>query len=365
MNPERGKLIPVSGNNNTPDMNNAVDVQFNPTTLKVSLSNTLKENQRNGNSRSTQYVDKSSSSLTVELIFDTTYIEAAPSQGDANQGQGNAPASSSSANRIEQGSDVRDQTKKIAERFLKPIGSGSRMQAPKRCLFQWGSFEFVGLVESYEETLDFFSKEGRPLRATVSLKLKEDRYQFRQRTSGVAAATQDTPTLSSTGNTDNNNAGNGDNNPDSNGAPRPDQNTAPVPGASDNQPGNWRDTAMYNGVENPRLPSASTLAVPNVSASSAVGAKAGFGMGASVGAGVSISSSVSVSSSATPAYRFGASASLGTKVEGAFSAGASTALNAGNLANGSVQLRSSTTGNRAQLKLTTPAVKFDGGVGFD
>jgi len=354
MNPERGKLIPVSGNNNTPDMNNAVDVQFNPTTLKVSLSNTLKENQRNGNSRSTQYVDKSSSSLTVELIFDTTYIEAAPSNN---------------ANRIEQGSDVRDQTKKIAERFLKPVGSGSRMQAPKRCLFQWGSFEFVGLVESYEETLDFFSKEGRPLRATVSLKLKEDRYQFRQRTSGVAAATQDTPTLSSTGNTDNNNAGNGDNNPDSNGAPRPDQNTAPVPGASDNQPGNWRDTAMYNGVENPRLPSASTLAVPNVSASSAVGAKAGFGMSAgisaSVGASVSISSSVSVSSSATPAYRFGASASLGTKVEGAFSAGASTALNAGNLANGSVQLRSSTTGNRAQLKLTTPAIKFDGGVGFD
>ena len=39
INPERGKLIPVSGNNNSPDMDNAVDVQFNPISLKVTLSN--------------------------------------------------------------------------------------------------------------------------------------------------------------------------------------------------------------------------------------------------------------------------------------------------------------------------------------
>lgn len=362
MNPERGKLIPVSGNNNTPDMNNAVDVQFNPTTLKVSLSNTLKENQRNGNSRSTQYVDKSSSSLTVELIFDTTYIEAPPTQPQGQQGPN--PPASGSRNRIEQGSDVRDQTKKIAERFLKPVGSGSRMQAPKRCLFQWGSFEFVGLVESYEETLDFFSKEGRPLRATVSLKLKEDRYQFRQRTQGVAAASQATPTLSPTGNTNNNNRNNGANNPDSNGAPRPDQQTAPVPGSSNNQPGNWRDTALYNGVENPRLPTASTLAIPNVSAGASIGLNASttFSVNANVG--------VSVTSSVTPAFRFGASASLGTKVEGAFNADGSSTLSAGNLASGAVQLRTNSSTNntgssRASLTLRGPGIQLDSGVGFD
>ena len=71
---ERAKLIPVSGTNNTPDMDNAVDVQFNPVTLRVNLSNTLKANQSQGNSRAAQFVDKSSSTLTVELIFDTTYI---------------------------------------------------------------------------------------------------------------------------------------------------------------------------------------------------------------------------------------------------------------------------------------------------
>ena len=41
---ERAKLIPVSGNNDTPDLENAIDVQFNPISLKVTLSNTLKAN---------------------------------------------------------------------------------------------------------------------------------------------------------------------------------------------------------------------------------------------------------------------------------------------------------------------------------
>ncbi|GGO76227.1 hypothetical protein GCM10011348_02930 [Marinobacterium nitratireducens] len=308
MNPERGKLIPVSGNNNTPDMDNAVDVQFNPVSLKVSLSNTLKENKRNGNSRAAQFVDKSSSTLSVELMFDTTYIDA----GDGE-----------SQNDIEQGSDVRDQTKKIAERFLKPVESGEQMEAPKRCLFQWGSFEFVGMVENYEETLDYFSKEGRPLRAKVVLRLKEDRYQFRQRSDGVAAAQQDTPTLSPTGN----------------GDTGTNQHTSPVPGASEG-PGNWRDTALYNGIENPRLPGAAVLAVPGVSAKASVGIKAGGG--AAIG--------VKTSFSAQPAFSFGASASLGTRVEGAFGAGA----RAGAVLGAGIE-----TGAEG------PALELDAGVGFD
>ena len=304
MNPERGKLIPVSGNNNSPDMENAVDVQFNPVSLKVTLSNTLKENQRSGNSRAAQFVDKSSSSLAVELIFDTTYIDV---------GAGEAH------NEIEQGSDVRDQTKKIADRFLKPLEGGEQMEAPKRCLFQWGSFEFVGMVENYEETLDYFSKEGRPLRAKVVLRLKEDRYQFRQRSDGVAAAQQDTPQLSPTGN----------------GDTGTNQNTNPVPGGSEGA-GNWRDTALYNGIENPRLPNASVLAVPSVKACASAGLNASVGIKASV--------------SVQPAFSFGASASLGTKVEGAFGAGAGIKAGAG---------------VKAGTNVKAPSIKLDAGVGFE
>ncbi|OQW74047.1 MAG: hypothetical protein BVN35_11150 [Proteobacteria bacterium ST_bin11] len=66
---ERGKLIPVNGDNDSPDLDNAIDVQFNPSSLKVSLSNTLKENARNGNSRAAQFVDKSSSNSDHRTDF--------------------------------------------------------------------------------------------------------------------------------------------------------------------------------------------------------------------------------------------------------------------------------------------------------
>lgn len=345
INPERGKLIPVTGNQDNPDLSNAVDVQFNPSSLKVSLSNTLKENPRNGNSRAAQYVDKSSSSLSIELIFDTTV-------GETN---------------IEEGSDVRLLTKRIADKFIKPVGTGNRLRAPKRCLFQWGAFEFLGLVESFEETLDFFSPEGRPLRATVALSLKEDRYQFRNRE--VEQAARETPTLTPTGNADSSDDTDSE---DGNGAQRPSQDSTPVPGGSDNRPGNWRDTALFNGVENPRLPSASLLAVPKLSAGASIGLNANIGGGIktsfSANAGVSVGASVSVGAKATgPAFSFGSSTSLGTGIAGAFNAGGETrgGLAAGSLINGAAQLRSE--GNIGASLRTDASLtgKAKAGVGFD
>ncbi len=329
---ERAKLIPVSGTNDTPDMDNAVDVQFNPVTLKVSLSNTLKANTGQGNSRATQFVDKSSSTLAVELVFDTTFVEAPAGDGRQNEAGG------SGASRIEQGSDVRLQTRKIADKFLKPVESGSRMQAPSRVLFQWGSFEFVGMVQSYDETLDFFSPKGRPLRATVALKLSEDRYQFRSNDSAAQDAAQ-TPTLSFTG------AG---------GATGADQSAGPVPGNSGAGAGGWRQNALFNGVESPRLPTMPTLALPQVGLELAAGVSAGFeaglqasavaGFEAGLGAGTGIGSSATKSGALTaagptPAFRYGNSASLGTGIPGAFSPNPNLGLKASSLQQGSLQLR--------------------------
>jgi len=345
---ERGKLIPVSGENDTPDMENAIDVQFNPVSLKVSLSNTLKENSRSGSSRSAQFVDKSSSSLAVELIFDTTYVESAGEDQGGTQTASSPGSNSSSQNRIEQGSDVRLQTKKIAEAFIKPVEEGDQLKAPKRCLFQWGAFEFLGLVQKFDETLDFFSPEGRPLRATVSIQLSEDRYQFRNRE--VAQQERNAPSLSSTG------AG------PQGGA---NQSNQPVSGGSGDQPGNWRDTSLFNGIESPRLPSLSAVAIPKLSISASLGISAGLNVGASASFGASANIGVAVSASAqagasssfatgsgrtaqkslqqtqtSPAFRFGNSSSLGTGIEGAFSpAGKKTTLNAGSLQTASAALR--------------------------
>jgi hypothetical protein len=362
--PEHAKLIPVTGTNDQPDLDNAVEVQFNPNTLKVTLSNTLRENSRAGSSRSAQYVDKSSSSLTVELIFDTTYIDAEAEQIY----QRRAEEAGRRLEPVTIGSDVRELTKRIAERFIQPVGSGENMEAPSRCLFQWGAFEFLGLVQSFEETLDFFSPEGRPLRATVSLKLSEDRFQFRN--PSVEQADRETPTLSATGNTAGQPEGAG---PDAGAS----QDTSPVQQGSAEEQRNWRDTALYNGVESPRLPSAPALSVPGMSAGAAVTVSAGLGVKASaavsVSAGAGVGAGFGVSAQATaPAFRFGASSSLGTGIEGAFVTGrAGAGLSAGSLISGGAQLR---TTNNASAGIQTKACvdgnagrhpKTGDGVGFD
>jgi hypothetical protein len=247
------------------------------------------------------------------------------------------------------------------------VESGDKLQAPGRVLFQWGSFEFIGMVQSYDETLDFFSPKGRPLRATVALKLSEDRYQFRDNDSDALAA-QQTPELAFTGNGA---APDGD---PGNGAPPPNQNSSPVPGGSDGA-GSWRDNAMFNGIESPRLPSATTLALPSVS----LGATGGFGI--SGGAGIGLSTGVSISGGigaslslglnsgssrsstggpagssspagsaarpepapVAPAFKYGNSSALGTGVPGAFHANPKASLKASNLQLGSVQLRAPAT----------------------
>jgi len=298
--PERAKLIPVSGASDQPDLAHAINVQFNPATLRVALSNTLKENPRQGNSRATQFVDKSSSSLSVELLFDTTFIDEA-------NGDGTGATS---------GSDVRLLTKKIAELFIKPVESGSQLGAPSRCLFQWGAFEFLGMIQGFDETLDYFSPEGCPLRASLSLRLVEDRYQFRSRE--AQRVERETPVLSSTGSGD----------PQS-GAP-PSQQTSPVPGPDGGDPRDWRATALFNGLESPRLPSLATIARPTLS----------LGVSASAGA------------SAGVPFRFGASANVGTSIAGAFSASATLTP-------------SSRSRVPATARVEAPTVSLKVGVGFD
>ena len=68
--------------------------------------------------------------------------------------------------------DVRRLTQRIAY-FATPRRAGDRKPPgvpPVR--FVWGPFRFDGHVEALEETLDFFSPDGRPLRARLSLSLR-------------------------------------------------------------------------------------------------------------------------------------------------------------------------------------------------
>lgn len=128
------------------DKGKEVEVQFNPQSLKLSYSNKNTGGKQPGGSAK-QFVGSGSSQLSVELLFDTT----------------------------EDGGDVRNKTKDIAYFVMAtPQSDQDNKRVPPRVRFQWGSFIFEGVVESMNETLEYFSEEGVPMRASVSLNLSRD-----------------------------------------------------------------------------------------------------------------------------------------------------------------------------------------------
>ena len=69
--------------------------------------------------------------------------------------------------------DVRKLTQKVVF-FITPQPEGNKF-VPPAVRFLWGSFQFDGLMESLEESLEFFSNEGKPLRASMSLNLSQQK----------------------------------------------------------------------------------------------------------------------------------------------------------------------------------------------
>jgi hypothetical protein len=135
--PTRASFKPLNG----PEANQPFAVHFNPTSLQISISNTL-EDKGQGKEKK-QYVTKSSAKLSMDLIYDSTH----------------------------EGTDVRLQTGKIAKLMEPAKRDGDNAAPPSVVLFEWGSFKFQGLVESYKETIDFFAPTGVPLRASINLTL--------------------------------------------------------------------------------------------------------------------------------------------------------------------------------------------------
>jgi hypothetical protein len=227
----RAKLIPMLTQDGIDtDVNHHLTVQFNPATLRVTLANTLKADNPGGSGSTgaaAQYIDKSESTLSVELVYDTSVERSG----------------------VAANTDVRLQTQRIAAAFMAPQPPepprSQQPRAPQRCRFQWGRFQFTGMVSSYTETLDFFAPEGIPLRATLALTLKEDRYQF-DFNEGAGAAARPAPRFASGGD---------------------DTSAADVAQTAGLHPQDWRVIADFNRLDNPRLTSGAGVLVPSVSAS--------------------------------------------------------------------------------------------------
>jgi Contractile injection system tube protein len=135
-------------------------VHFNPASLVYSVENSVA--QQSGGPNKVQYVAQFSGKLSMDLQFDTT----------------------------DTGSDVRTVTNKVAALMqatgtaqaaaanaAPPTANGAPQSAPPKAppvlKFAWGSYSFQGIMDSFKETIDFFSADGIALRALVSIALSQ------------------------------------------------------------------------------------------------------------------------------------------------------------------------------------------------
>lgn len=149
----KAKLIELQEDLITPlDGGKKIDVQFNPDSLKVTYANEVKQPEGGDQASGTagrQFVGKGTTKLALTLWFDVTTMTENPAD------------------------DVRRLTKDVIF-FMKPAPSADPTKyIPPGTCFQWGSFIFNGMVEGMEETLEYFSPDGKPLRASISLTLSQ------------------------------------------------------------------------------------------------------------------------------------------------------------------------------------------------
>ncbi len=213
---------------------NWAKVQFNPETLKVTFANQIAAPSGGGDKNGTpsmQFVGAGTTKLALQLWFDV----------NAEMPEGQAAVN-----------DVRKLTQKVAY-FITPQQTDDSPPkfVPPVVRFLWGSFQFDGIMESLEESLEFFSDDGRPMRASVSLALTQQKIQKfvikdtgaqpgTNRPGGAAPGTQplsQAPAGSSV------------------------QGMADSQGKGDS----WQGIAAANGIENPRILQPGQLVNLNIS----------------------------------------------------------------------------------------------------
>lgn len=174
--PAKAQLIELDSAFNLKSGGKVAVVQFNPETLKVSYANQIAQPNNAAASASTtsaasgasaapsgdqshqasrQFVGAGTTKLSLQLWFDV-----------------NAPLPQAKSGVI----DVRELTKDVAY-FITPQKSteDANQFTPPAVRFVWGSFSFDGLVDSLDESLEYFSEDGLPLRASISLNMSQQK----------------------------------------------------------------------------------------------------------------------------------------------------------------------------------------------
>jgi hypothetical protein len=273
----KATLMEITWNgSNWVDQPPGFEVQFNPQSLKVNYANQKAGGEQNKGSP-VQFVGKGTTKLSLELVFDITVLE-----------DDTAPPAVK---------DVRKFTDKV-RRFMKPEKAGTRGKGSKKedlflppaVRFAWGDFKFDGVMDSVDETLDFWSEDGYPLRATLSISISQQEIIVEKNTATI------TPFQGPTGATE--------------FVTPPKGKSLPDVGGKD-----YREIAAANGIENPRVLPVGVML--DLSGTARLGASARASLGLEAGASLSVGASLS---------GVGGSLSVGAAATAGISAEASAGL---------------------------------------
>jgi len=136
--------IQVLNSDGKPKSGEEIPVFFNPSEYSIDKANEFSAGS-SGKSSLTQFTKENLQTLTMDLIFDSYEEE----DGDEK--------------------DVRNLTRKITD--LSKIDS--EIGAPPIIRFVWGGPVLTGVLTNVKQKFTLFSYEGIPLRATLSITLKE------------------------------------------------------------------------------------------------------------------------------------------------------------------------------------------------
>jgi hypothetical protein len=140
-----------------------INVQVNPTSLRLALTNNTDVGKALGRPNTT-FQGSSSSTLSFDLMMDT-----------ADQGDTGNPV------------DVQALTAQLRY-FLLPK-AGEPKAVPPRVLFTFGSLKVAGVMSALNLDYDLFAETGVPLRAKASVTIKEQLPQFDANLLGAGANT--------------------------------------------------------------------------------------------------------------------------------------------------------------------------------
>lgn len=163
---EKATLTRLSNDANDTEEGEPIPVQFNPSSLKLTLSNNTEGGASRGRPQR-QFSGNASTELAFDLVFDTA---------DEDDGSG-GPRS------------VREKTA-LVEQFVLSQGTGPGRKAPPRVKFHWDRLIVKGVITSVAVDFDLFASNGTPLRAKVGISIKEQdaKYEIGTSTEGGAPA---------------------------------------------------------------------------------------------------------------------------------------------------------------------------------